>query len=140
MSHISFLRVCSYIKDNKLQDPTNNNILKCDEKLKTILLGRSKATPSELPMIVKLHFPKLPKYIAWRLPIVFPLWCQLPSKTSTFGSHSSRRNRHLPHNIFFRYLAKFYGCGHVFAGEPQGMFIATRITNPFEIFGVLGFS
>jgi chromatin remodeling complex protein RSC6 len=44
-----------------LQDPTNNNILKCDEKLKTILLGRSKATPSELPMIVKLHFPKLPK-------------------------------------------------------------------------------
>ncbi|NP_001147217.1 uncharacterized LOC100280825 [Zea mays] len=52
MSHISFLRVCSYIKDNKLQDPTNNNILKCDEKLKTILLGRSKATPSELPMIV----------------------------------------------------------------------------------------
>uniref|UniRef100_A0A804MGB4 DM2 domain-containing protein n=1 Tax=Zea mays TaxID=4577 RepID=A0A804MGB4_MAIZE len=119
MSHISFLRVCSYIKDNKLQDPTNNNILKCDEKLKTILLGR---------------------YIAWRLPIVFPLWCQLPSKTSTFGSHSSRRNRHLPHNIFFRYLAKFYGCGHVFAGEPQGMFIATRITNPFEIFGVLGFS
>jgi hypothetical protein len=45
-----------------------------------------------------------------------------------------------PAIFFFRYLAKFYGCGHVFAGEPQGMFTATRITNPFEIFGVLGFS
>nr|ACG30445.1 SWIb domain-containing protein [Zea mays] len=62
MSHISFfLRVWSYIKDNKLQDPTNKNIVKCDEKLKTVLLGRSKVQLSELPMIVKLHFPKLPK-------------------------------------------------------------------------------
>ncbi|NP_001316650.1 hypothetical protein Zm00014a_001432 [Zea mays] len=62
MSHISFfLSVWSYIKDNKLQDPTNKNIVKCDEKLKTVLLGRSKVQLSELPMIVKLHFPKLPK-------------------------------------------------------------------------------
>jgi chromatin remodeling complex protein RSC6 len=44
-----------------LQDPTNKNIVKCDEKLKTVLLGRSKVQLSELPMIVKLHFPKLPK-------------------------------------------------------------------------------
>ncbi|CAD6263762.1 unnamed protein product [Miscanthus lutarioriparius] len=59
MSHISFfLRVWSYIKDNKLQDATNKNIVKCDEKLKTVLLGRSTVELSELPMIVKLHFPR----------------------------------------------------------------------------------
>ncbi|KAG0525755.1 hypothetical protein BDA96_06G084100 [Sorghum bicolor] len=62
MSHISFfLRVWSYIKDNKLQDPTNRNIVKCDEKLKTVLLGKSKVELSELPMIVKLHFPRFPR-------------------------------------------------------------------------------
>uniref|UniRef100_A0A0A9FEI3 DM2 domain-containing protein n=1 Tax=Arundo donax TaxID=35708 RepID=A0A0A9FEI3_ARUDO len=62
MSHLSFfLRVWSHIKDNKLQDPTNKNIVNCDDKLKTVLLGRSKVELSELPMIVKLHFPKVPK-------------------------------------------------------------------------------
>lgn len=44
-----------------LQDPTNKNIVKCDEKLKTVLLGRSTVELSELPMIVKLHFPKFPR-------------------------------------------------------------------------------
>uniref|UniRef100_A0A0A9ERR8 DM2 domain-containing protein n=1 Tax=Arundo donax TaxID=35708 RepID=A0A0A9ERR8_ARUDO len=51
----------SHIKDNKLQDPTNKNIVNCDDNLKTVLLGRSKVELSELPMIVKLHFPKVPK-------------------------------------------------------------------------------
>ncbi|KAL6600364.1 hypothetical protein ACP70R_045164 [Stipagrostis hirtigluma subsp. patula] len=62
MSHLAFfLRVWSHIKENNLQDPTNRNIVNCDEKLKTVLLGRSKVELSELPMIVKLHFPKVPK-------------------------------------------------------------------------------
>uniref|UniRef100_A0A0A9HBN6 DM2 domain-containing protein n=1 Tax=Arundo donax TaxID=35708 RepID=A0A0A9HBN6_ARUDO len=62
MSHLSlFLRIWSHIKDNKLQDPTNKNIVNCDDKLKTILLGRSKVELCELPMIVKLHFPKVSK-------------------------------------------------------------------------------
>jgi chromatin remodeling complex protein RSC6 len=42
-----------------LQDPTNRNIVNCDEKLKTVLLGRSKVELSELPVLVKLHFPKV---------------------------------------------------------------------------------
>ncbi|TVU10893.1 hypothetical protein EJB05_44448 [Eragrostis curvula] len=62
MSHLTFFRrVWSYIKDNNLQDPTNKNIVKCDDKLKAVLLGRSRVELSELPMIVKLHFPKVPK-------------------------------------------------------------------------------
>ncbi|RCV10938.1 hypothetical protein SETIT_2G148300v2 [Setaria italica] len=62
MSHISFfLRKWSHIKEHNLQDPTNKNIVNCDEKLKTVLLGRSKVQLFELPMIVKLHFPKAPK-------------------------------------------------------------------------------
>ncbi|CAL5083805.1 unnamed protein product [Urochloa decumbens] len=62
MSHLSFfLRVWSHIKAHKLQDPTNKNIVICDEKLKTVLLGRSKVQLFELPMIVKLHFPKVSK-------------------------------------------------------------------------------
>ncbi|XP_025822872.1 uncharacterized protein LOC112898798 isoform X1 [Panicum hallii] len=82
MSHLSFfLRVWSHIKEHNLQlgalrtlwvvdaerwllrmhDPTNKNIVNCDEKLKTVLLGRSQVQLFELPMIVKLHFPKVPK-------------------------------------------------------------------------------
>ncbi|XP_062193742.1 upstream activation factor subunit spp27-like isoform X6 [Phragmites australis] len=41
MSHLSFfLHVWSHIKDKNLQDPTNKNIVNCDDKLKTVLLGR----------------------------------------------------------------------------------------------------
>ncbi|KAL5226159.1 hypothetical protein ABZP36_012798 [Zizania latifolia] len=62
MSHLSFfLRVWSHIKSNNLQDPTNRNIVNCDDKLKTVLLGRSKVELSELPLLVKMHFPKVPK-------------------------------------------------------------------------------
>ncbi|CAN6210222.1 unnamed protein product, partial [Urochloa humidicola] len=62
MSHLSFfLRVWSHIKEHNLQDPTNKNIVNCDQKLKTVLLGRSKVQLFELPMIVKLNFPKVPK-------------------------------------------------------------------------------
>ncbi|KAF3648227.1 CCHC-type integrase [Capsicum annuum] len=34
-----FKRVWSYIKENNLQDPNNKNLVNCDEKLKSILLG-----------------------------------------------------------------------------------------------------
>ncbi|KAK3129327.1 hypothetical protein QOZ80_6BG0477720 [Eleusine coracana subsp. coracana] len=62
MSHLTFFhRVWSYIKDNNLQDPTNKNVVNCDDKLKTVLLGRSKVDLAELPMVVKLHFPKVSK-------------------------------------------------------------------------------
>ncbi|GFP88110.1 upstream activation factor subunit uaf30 [Phtheirospermum japonicum] len=53
-----FRRVWSYIKDNNLQDPLNNNFVNCDPKLKSILLGKSKVDLTELPMLIKLHFPK----------------------------------------------------------------------------------
>ncbi|OEL14098.1 hypothetical protein BAE44_0024884 [Dichanthelium oligosanthes] len=84
MSQLSFfLRVWSHIKENNLQKQSfplcgfiiiifffemvtilicrTQRIVNCDEKLKTVLLGRSKVQLSELPMIVKLHFPKVPK-------------------------------------------------------------------------------
>ncbi|KAL6569534.1 hypothetical protein OROMI_014048 [Orobanche minor] len=56
-----FRRVWSYIKDNNLQDPLNNNVVNCDQKLKSILLGKPKVDLTELPMLIKLHFPKKPK-------------------------------------------------------------------------------
>ncbi|CAM8949751.1 hypothetical protein QQ045_015885 [Rhodiola kirilowii] len=56
-----FMRVWSYIKTNNLQDPNNKNMVNCDEKLKTILLGRSRIDLVELPTLIKLHFPKEPK-------------------------------------------------------------------------------
>ncbi|KAL6495503.1 hypothetical protein OROGR_030066 [Orobanche gracilis] len=56
-----FKHVWSYIKDNNLQDPLNNNVVNCDQKLKSILLGKSKVDLTELPMLIKLHFPKKSK-------------------------------------------------------------------------------
>ncbi|KAL8463554.1 hypothetical protein ACS0TY_034273 [Phlomoides rotata] len=56
-----FKRVWSYIKENNLQDPINKNVVNCDEKLKKILLGKSAVDLTELPMLVKLHFPKRSK-------------------------------------------------------------------------------
>ncbi|KAG6603170.1 hypothetical protein SDJN03_03779, partial [Cucurbita argyrosperma subsp. sororia] len=56
-----FKYVWSYIKTNNLQDPTNKNVVICDEKLKSILLGKSKIELAELPALIKLHFPKNPK-------------------------------------------------------------------------------
>ncbi|KAL8462455.1 hypothetical protein ACS0TY_033467 [Phlomoides rotata] len=56
-----FKRVWSYIKENNLQDPINKNAVNCDEKLKKILLGKSAVDLTELPMLVKLHFPKRSK-------------------------------------------------------------------------------
>lgn len=44
-----------------LQDPNNKNIINCDDKLKSILLGKSQVELAELPMLIKLHFPKAPK-------------------------------------------------------------------------------
>ena len=64
LSTIILLGFFNYYWDGNypdLQDPTNKNIVNCDEKLKTVLLGRSQVQLFELPMIVKLHFPKVPK-------------------------------------------------------------------------------
>lgn len=59
-----FMRVWSYIKENNLQDPQNKNLVNCDEKLKSILLGKSKVDLAELPALIKLHFPKESKWFA----------------------------------------------------------------------------
>eukprot|EP00262_Sarcandra_glabra_P000137 TRINITY_DN1021_c0_g1_i1.p1 TRINITY_DN1021_c0_g1~~TRINITY_DN1021_c0_g1_i1.p1 ORF type:complete len:102 (-),score=16.01 TRINITY_DN1021_c0_g1_i1:171-476(-) len=56
-----FIRVWSYIKTNNLQDPSNRNVVNCDEKLRSILLGKPQVELAELPMLIKLHFPKVPK-------------------------------------------------------------------------------
>ncbi|XP_011629173.1 upstream activation factor subunit spp27 [Amborella trichopoda] len=56
-----FIKVWSYIKTNNLLDPSNRNIVRCDAKLKSILLGKRLVELSELPMLIKLHFPKAPK-------------------------------------------------------------------------------
>ncbi|XP_039171335.1 upstream activation factor subunit UAF30-like [Eucalyptus grandis] len=56
-----FMRVWSYIKSNNLQDPSNKNLGNCDEKLKSILLGKPQVELAELPALIKLHFPKEPK-------------------------------------------------------------------------------
>ncbi|CAA2983583.1 upstream activation factor subunit UAF30-like [Olea europaea var. sylvestris] len=56
-----FRRVWLHIKENNLQDQNNKNVFNCDEKLKHILLGKSQVELVELPMLIKLHFPKEPK-------------------------------------------------------------------------------
>ncbi|KAK3423914.1 hypothetical protein EUGRSUZ_F00655 [Eucalyptus grandis] len=56
-----FMSVWSYIKSNNLQDPSNKNLVNCDEKLKSILLGKPQVELAELPALIKLHFPKEPK-------------------------------------------------------------------------------
>ncbi|CAH8317969.1 unnamed protein product [Eruca vesicaria subsp. sativa] len=56
-----FMRVWSYIKTNNLQDPKNKNVVNCDEKLKSILLGKQRVELVDLPSLIKLHFTKTPK-------------------------------------------------------------------------------
>ncbi|KAL3733423.1 hypothetical protein ACJRO7_022876 [Eucalyptus globulus] len=56
-----FMRVWSYIKSNNLQDPSNKNLVNCDDKLKSILLGKPQVELAELPALIRLHFPKEPK-------------------------------------------------------------------------------
>lgn len=83
-----FMRVWSYIKTNNLQvrtsdlvknrflfvcviewlvllfvlkDPKNKNVVNCDEKLKSILLGKPRVELVDLPSLIKLHFTKAPK-------------------------------------------------------------------------------
>lgn len=45
-----------------IQDPNNKNIVHCDAKLKSILLGKTQVELAELPMLIKLHFPKVQKW------------------------------------------------------------------------------
>ncbi|KAK9089778.1 hypothetical protein Scep_028860 [Stephania cephalantha] len=56
-----FMRVWSYIKTNNLQDANNKNVVNCDEKLRSILLGKHQIELAELPKLIKLHFPKQQK-------------------------------------------------------------------------------
>ncbi|XP_052208726.1 upstream activation factor subunit UAF30 [Diospyros lotus] len=56
-----FIHVWTYIKANNLQDPNNKNVVNCDEKLRSILLGKPQVELVELPTLIKLHFPKEPK-------------------------------------------------------------------------------
>ncbi|KAJ6971189.1 upstream activation factor subunit UAF30 isoform X3 [Populus alba x Populus x berolinensis] len=64
ISHLGcFMRVWSYIKTNNLQDPNNKNVVNCDEKLKSILLGKQQVELVELPALIKLHFPKQKKLV-----------------------------------------------------------------------------
>ncbi|KAB2606032.1 upstream activation factor subunit UAF30-like [Pyrus ussuriensis x Pyrus communis] len=41
-----------------MRDPNNKNVVNCDEKLKSVLLGKPQVELSELPTLIKLHFPK----------------------------------------------------------------------------------
>ncbi|XP_052303561.1 upstream activation factor subunit UAF30 isoform X2 [Populus trichocarpa] len=66
ISHLGcFMRVWSYIKTNNLQDPNNKNVVNCDEKLKSILLGKQQVELVELPALIKLHFPKQKKEVVF---------------------------------------------------------------------------
>ncbi|KAL4185036.1 hypothetical protein AMTRI_Chr10g228610 [Amborella trichopoda] len=58
-----FRNLCtrSNFTSNTSKDPSNRNIVRCDAKLKSILLGKRLVELSELPMLIKLHFPKAPK-------------------------------------------------------------------------------
>ncbi|KAL8264276.1 hypothetical protein R6Q59_022406 [Mikania micrantha] len=51
----------AYAATSVIQDPNNKNIVHCDEKLKSILLGKTQVELAELPMLIKLHFPKVQK-------------------------------------------------------------------------------
>ncbi|XP_074587746.1 upstream activation factor subunit UAF30-like [Curcuma longa] len=62
MSHLSFfIHVWSHIKTHNLQDPNNKNLVNCGDKLKSILLGKTQVELSELPMLIKHHFPRRSK-------------------------------------------------------------------------------
>ena len=39
----------------------NKNVVNCDEKLKSILLGKQRVELVDLPSLIKLHFTKTPK-------------------------------------------------------------------------------
>lgn len=41
-----------------VQDPNNKNVVICDDKLRSILLGKPRVELAELPALIKLHFPK----------------------------------------------------------------------------------
>ncbi|KAK1306965.1 hypothetical protein QJS10_CPA10g01929 [Acorus calamus] len=56
-----FIKVWSYIKAHNLQDSRNKNVVNCDDKLKSILLGKPRVELVELPNLIKLHFPKVTK-------------------------------------------------------------------------------
>ncbi|KAL7243311.1 hypothetical protein ACSBR1_015667 [Camellia fascicularis] len=40
------------------EDPNNKNVVNCDEKSRSILLGKPQVELAELPTLIKLHFPK----------------------------------------------------------------------------------
>ena len=61
-SAVRFLTVTGLMENVvTLQDPNNRNMVICDDKLKSILLGKPQVELAELPMLIKLHFPKVSK-------------------------------------------------------------------------------
>lgn len=50
-----------YVVSLFVKDPNNKNMVNCDEKLRSILLGKRQVELVELPALIKLHFPKEPK-------------------------------------------------------------------------------
>lgn len=61
-SIISFLRPWLKAIFGLAQDPNNKNVVNCDDKLRSILLGKPQVELAELPTLIKLHFPKEPKW------------------------------------------------------------------------------
>lgn len=41
-----------------LQDPNDKNVVICDDKLKSVLLGKDRVHLAEIPSLIKLHFPR----------------------------------------------------------------------------------
>ena len=61
-SAVRFLTVTGLMENVvTLQDPNNRNMVICDDKLKSILLGKPHVELAELPLLIKLHFPKVSK-------------------------------------------------------------------------------
>ena len=58
-THIMYIQETPSNEQNK--DPNDKNVVICDYKLRSILLGKPRVDLAELPVLIKLHFPKEPK-------------------------------------------------------------------------------
>ncbi|XP_022745475.1 protein TRI1-like [Durio zibethinus] len=52
----ALMQICAYIKKHNLQDPKNNEIIICDEKLKKIFGGKERVGSLEIPRLISPHF------------------------------------------------------------------------------------
>ena len=51
-------RIWAYIKDDKLQDPTDKRTINCDEKLKKVFAGKDQVEMLEIARLISPHFLK----------------------------------------------------------------------------------